>query len=147
MSGENIDIILSAIDTVRETNEKSHEDIRDLIDAKLNQINTTIAANVRETNMAIAGLTDVISTHNSRLKKAEISQEKLKEEFDCFKEGRISIVKELSGHNSIIKNAKKFWWLWIILFFLFLIIGINVYEAGKEKETFNAIKWIIDLII
>ena len=157
--------IISAIELVQNANIQSHKDVIEIIEKGLQGVNARIDANCFVSSRDIQGLTTRLDRMNGNvaaLQKENNEKTRVVEDYYETKKELRDIIIELKNKNEVqaedikvlkttkedlhkrIKNIKKYWWLWILLGVLTVLIIINIYHLGLDKNFF---KWMIDLLV
>jgi chromosome segregation ATPase len=157
--------IISAIELVQNANIQSHKDVIEIIEKGLQGVNARIDANCFVSSRDIQGLTTRLDRMNGNvaaLQKENNDKTRVVEDYYETKKELRDIIIELKNKNEVqaedikvlkttkedlhkrIKNIKKYWWLWILLGVLTVLIIINIYHLGLDKNFF---KWMIDLLV
>ena len=157
--------IISAIELVQNANIQSHKDVIEIIEKGLQGVNARIDANCFMSSRDIQGLTTRLDRMNGNvaaLQKENNEKTRVVEDYYETKKELRDIIIELKNKNEVqaedikvlkttkvklqtqVKNIKKYWWLWVLLGVLAVLIIINIYHLGLDKNFF---KWMIDLLV
>lgn len=118
------DLILNAVNTIKDANDKSHEDIKTLIAMGLKASLVKNEADALVFNKTIQELACTIREHNSRLKTVEDNQDKGKE-----------VVREFRALKKDLTLIKKRWLLVLTGMILFVVIITFLYDIGAINDV------------
>lgn len=132
MSENEVNTILSAIETIKESNEQAHGLLKEFILVGNSAIQKNIDASAWVTNNDIKALT-------ARLDKANGSVAKLQAESDKRKQ----VIEDFHKLESKIKAVRNRWVL-ILLFFVLAVLCVNIiYDLGGFPKMFE---WLINKV-
>ena len=117
------DVILDAIKTVKDANDKSHEEIKEVIRLTIQGSEIKYGADLQAFNFTIKELADTIKEHNSRLKTVEDNQNKGKE-----------VIREFRDLKKDLSLIKKRWLLVLTGMILFVVVITFLYDIGAIND-------------
>ena len=133
MSESEHDTIMAAIQLVQQANLQSHKDVIELIEKGLQGVNARIDANSFVSSRDIQALTARLDKMNGNVMALQKESNK-----------RDEVIRDFRDTKKKLCTIKKYWWLWVILGFLFVLLVLNVVELGSQENMF---KWLIDLLV
>jgi len=117
------DVILDAIKTVKDANDKSHEEIKEVIRLTIQGSEIKYGADLQAFNFTIRELSDTIREHNSRLRTVEENQDKGK-----------GVIREFRDLKKDLTLIKKRWLLILTGMILFVVVITFLYDIGAIND-------------